>query len=56
MGRVERIKAEGILLTDMYKLTMAQLYFRLGMHETLVQFDHFFHISITSPSPIACGS
>lgn len=42
MDRAERIKAEGILLTDMYQLTMAQLYFRLGMHETLVQFDHFF--------------
>jgi len=34
--------AEGILFTDMYQLTMAQLYFRVGMHEKLVQFDHFF--------------
>ncbi|OUC08164.1 nicotinate phosphoribosyltransferase, partial [Litorilinea aerophila] len=30
------------LLTDMYQLTMAQLYFRMGMHEAEVQFDHFF--------------
>ncbi|MDH4208443.1 MAG: nicotinate phosphoribosyltransferase, partial [Anaerolineae bacterium] len=34
--------AEGILLTDQYQLTMAQLYFRLGIHETQAQFDHFF--------------
>jgi nicotinate phosphoribosyltransferase len=34
--------AEGMLFTDQYQLTMAQLYFRLGLHETQVQFDHFF--------------
>lgn len=34
--------AEGVLLTDAYQLTMAQLYFRHGMHETPAQFDHFF--------------
>jgi nicotinate phosphoribosyltransferase len=34
--------AEGILFTDQYQLTMAQLYFRLGLHEKQVQFDHFF--------------
>jgi nicotinate phosphoribosyltransferase len=34
--------AEGILFTDMYQLTMAQLYFRMGLHEVEVQFDHFF--------------
>jgi nicotinate phosphoribosyltransferase len=34
--------AEGILLTDEYQLTMAQLYFRLGLHEKEVQFDHYF--------------
>jgi nicotinate phosphoribosyltransferase len=34
--------AEGILFTDMYQLTMAQLYFREGLHEKAVQFDHFF--------------
>jgi nicotinate phosphoribosyltransferase len=34
--------AEGILFTDMYQLTMAQLYFRMGLHEKVVQFDHYF--------------
>ncbi|WP_420644488.1 nicotinate phosphoribosyltransferase [Candidatus Leptofilum sp.] len=34
--------AEGILFTDMYQLTMAHLYFRMGLHEKTVQFDHFF--------------
>ena len=34
--------ASGILLTDQYQLTMAQLYFRLGLHESQAQFDHFF--------------
>jgi len=34
--------AEGILFTDMYQLTMAQLYFRMGLHEKDAQFDHFF--------------
>jgi nicotinate phosphoribosyltransferase len=34
--------AEGILFTDQYQLTMAQLYYRYGLHETTVQFDHFF--------------
>ncbi|HUM71550.1 MAG TPA: nicotinate phosphoribosyltransferase, partial [Chloroflexota bacterium] len=33
---------EGILFTDMYQLTMAHLYFRLGVHEKPAQFDHFF--------------
>jgi nicotinate phosphoribosyltransferase len=33
---------EGILFTDHYQLTMAQLYFRAGLHERMVQFDHFF--------------
>ena len=37
-----RSTAEGILFTDQYQLTMAQLYFRLGMHEKQAQFDHFF--------------
>lgn len=32
----------GVLLTDMYQLTMAQLYYRMGLHETMAQFDHFF--------------
>jgi len=34
--------AEGILFTDMYQLTMAQLYYRYNLHEKLVLFDHFF--------------
>jgi nicotinate phosphoribosyltransferase len=38
----ERATAEGILFTDQYQLTMAQLYFRLGLHERPAQFDHFF--------------
>ena len=32
----------GILRTDMYQLTMAQLYFRKGLHEKEAQFDYFF--------------
>jgi nicotinate phosphoribosyltransferase len=38
----ERQIAEGILYTDMYQLTMAQLYFRTGMHEKQALFEHFF--------------
>ncbi len=34
--------AEGILLTDEYQLTMAQLYYRFEMHEKTALFDHFF--------------
>ncbi len=34
--------AQGILFTDFYQITMAQVYFRLGLHERTVQFDHFF--------------
>ncbi len=34
--------AEGILFTDEYQLTMAQLYFRTGMQEKQVQFDHYY--------------
>ena len=33
---------EGILYTDEYQLTMAQLYFRQGLHEREARFDHFF--------------
>lgn len=33
---------EGILFTDQYQLTMAQLYYRAGIHERPAQFDHFF--------------
>ena len=38
----DRLIAEGILFTDEYQLTMAQLYYRLGLHERRAQFDHFF--------------
>jgi nicotinate phosphoribosyltransferase len=42
MKQKELNTATGALLTDQYQLTMAQLYFRLGLHETDAQFDHFF--------------
>lgn len=31
-----------ILYTDMYQLTMAQLYYRMGLHDKQAQFDHYF--------------
>jgi nicotinate phosphoribosyltransferase len=34
--------AYGMLFTDQYQLTMAQLYYRMGLHEREAQFDHFF--------------
>ncbi len=42
MKRNDQLTAEGILYTDEYQLTMAQLYFRAGIHERDSQFDHFF--------------
>lgn len=42
MNAKQRAVAEGFLYTDQYQLTMAQLYFRMGYHETTAQFDHFF--------------
>ena len=42
MKMAEQHILDGILFTDMYQLTMAQLYFRMGYQEKLVQFDHFF--------------
>lgn len=42
MNQKQRVTAEGILFTDMYQLTMAQLYFRMGLQDTPVQFDHYF--------------
>jgi nicotinate phosphoribosyltransferase len=42
MNTSEQQTAEGILFTDQYQLTMAQLYYRMGLHEKEVQFDHFF--------------
>ncbi len=38
----DRLTAEGILFTDEYQLTMAQLYYRVRLHEKPAQFDHFF--------------
>jgi nicotinate phosphoribosyltransferase len=34
--------SEGVLFTDQYQLMMAQLYFKMGVHEKQVQFDHYF--------------
>ena len=42
MKESDRSMAEGILFTDQYQLTMAQLYYRMGLEEKEVQFDHFF--------------
>jgi nicotinate phosphoribosyltransferase len=42
MKPAERRVAEGVLFTDEYQLTMAQLYYRMGLHEKTVQFDHYF--------------
>ncbi|MCB0223378.1 MAG: nicotinate phosphoribosyltransferase [Anaerolineae bacterium] len=42
MKSSEQRIAEGFLFTDQYQLTMAQLYYRMGLHEKQVQFDHFF--------------
>lgn len=38
----KHVTAGGILSTDEYQLTMAQLYFRFGLHERLARFEHFF--------------
>ncbi len=42
MKSVDYKTAEGILFTDQYQLTMAQLYFDQGLHEKNAQFDYFF--------------
>lgn len=42
MKQSERRVAEGMLFTDEYQLTMAQVYFRMGLHERQAHFDHFF--------------
>jgi nicotinate phosphoribosyltransferase len=44
MKPADRATAEGILYTDQYQLTMAQVYFRAGLHEKRVQFDHYFRL------------
>jgi nicotinate phosphoribosyltransferase len=33
---------QGILFTDEYQFSMAQVYYRQGLHQTRAQFDHFF--------------
>lgn len=42
MRRQQRDLAEGFLFTDLYELTMAQLYFRAGLHDRPAQFDFLF--------------
>ena len=42
MSRIDHATMRGILYTDQYQLTMAQLYYRLGLHEIEVQFDHYY--------------
>ena len=42
MKRAHRQLSEGVLLTDQYQLTMAQLYFRQGLHRMPVQFEYFY--------------
>ncbi len=42
MKKYDHMTAGGILYTDFYQITMAQMYFRNGLHERPAQFDHFF--------------
>jgi nicotinic acid phosphoribosyltransferase len=42
MNPAQRQTAKGILFSDAYQLSMAHLYFHMGLHEKLAQFDHFF--------------
>ncbi len=42
MNTADQRLAEGILFTDQYQLTMAQLYYRMGLHERRARFEHFF--------------
>ncbi len=42
MKQSEYAIAQGILFTDMYQLTMAQLYYHMNLHEKEALFDHFF--------------
>ncbi len=41
-GGIHSAAARGILFTDQYQLTMAQLYFKVGLHEKVVHFEHYF--------------
>lgn len=42
MKKYDHMTADSILYTDFYQITMAQLYFRNGLHERPAQFDHYF--------------
>lgn len=42
MKTVQQQLTQGILFTDEYQFTMAQMYFRMGLHEKPAQFDYFF--------------
>ena len=42
MPNERRDLIEGFLFTDQYQLTMAQLYWKHGLHEQTAQFDYFF--------------
>jgi nicotinate phosphoribosyltransferase len=37
-----KLTTEGVLFTDQYQLTMAQVYYRMGLHEHHALFEHFF--------------
>ena len=42
MNQKDKDLSNGILFTDLYQLTMAQIYYRYGMCDTVAQFDYFF--------------
>lgn len=42
MKRADRQLSEGILMTDQYQLTMAQLFFHQQLHTRPVQFEYFY--------------
>jgi nicotinate phosphoribosyltransferase len=41
MGLEYQRVTEGFLFTDQYQLTMAQLYYRMGLHESTVNLTIF---------------
>ena len=42
LKKINQKITEGFLFIDQYELVMAQLYFKMGIHEQPVQFEHFF--------------
>ena len=42
MNQKEKDLSYGVLFTDLYQLTMAQIYYRNGMQNTRAQFDYYF--------------